>query len=108
MSPSKNINWHDAQGGSAFAVRVFPKAAHNALTGVMDDGRMKVRLIEPTVEGQANQILVAFLSEILEIPQSRIEIVAGETKRDKLVVFLGVASETLQEKIQKATKSARN
>jgi uncharacterized protein YggU (UPF0235/DUF167 family) len=53
---------------------------------------------DPT-EGQANHELVKFLAAILGVGKDRIEVVAGDTGRDKLVSVLDIDSETLHKKI---------
>jgi uncharacterized protein YggU (UPF0235/DUF167 family) len=43
--------------------------------------------------------LIKFLAEILGVSRSRIEIVAGEKGRDKLVSVLDLDSQTVQERV---------
>jgi uncharacterized protein (TIGR00251 family) len=78
---------------------VIPRAARNQIAALMDDGRVKVRLAAAPVDGEANQQLVRFLAEALDVPRSAIEIVAGLTSRDKLVAVLNLDAETLQQRI---------
>ncbi len=98
MSPRK-YTLHDGQKGSALAVRVTPRASHNEIVEVLSDGTIKVRLTAPPVEGQANQALLAFLSDVLDIPVSKMEIVAGGTGRDKLVSIIDLDAETAHQRI---------
>ena len=53
-----------------------------------------IRLAAPPVEGAANDALVAFLSDTLNVPRRRIEIVSGEKSRDKRVAIAGTDRET--------------
>jgi uncharacterized protein YggU (UPF0235/DUF167 family) len=53
------------------------------------------------VDGKANAALIQFLSEVLDVPRSRIEIVAGAAGRDKLVSILDLDPETASERILK-------
>lgn len=53
-----------------------------------------IRLAAPPVEGVANDALVAFLSDTLNVPRRRIEIVSGERSRDKRVAIAGTDRET--------------
>ncbi|RPI31037.1 MAG: DUF167 domain-containing protein [Chloroflexota bacterium] len=85
--------------GAALAVRVTPRASRNEIVEVLTDGTVKVRLTAPPVEGKANDALVDFLSNVLEVPPSRIEIVAGSTGRDKLVSIIDMDAETVHAKI---------
>ena len=46
---------------------------------------MKIKIAAPATEGKANIELVRFLSEVLDVPKSQIEIVRGLTARMKQV-----------------------
>jgi uncharacterized protein YggU (UPF0235/DUF167 family) len=54
------------------------------------------------VDGKANAALIQFLSEVLDVPRSRIEIIAGAAGRDKLVSVLGLDPDTASERIIKS------
>jgi len=43
----------------------------------------QIRLKAPAVDGKANEHLVAYLSEILELPKSKIVLKKGQTSRIK-------------------------
>ncbi len=95
----RKYHLHDGQKGSAIAVRVTPRASHNQIVGVLHDGTVKIHVTAAPAEGEANAGLIAFLSDILDVPKSRIEIVAGASGRDKLVSVLDMDAETLHKKI---------
>ncbi len=80
-------------------IRVTPRASRNEISGILSDGTIKIRLTAPPVDGKANQALIEFLAGVLEIPRSRIEIVAGTTGKDKLVSILDLDAETVHERI---------
>ena len=65
-------------------IRVVPHAAKDGIQGVLGDA-LKVRIQAPPVEGQANIHLVRFLSKKWSIPRSNIEILSGETGRNKRI-----------------------
>jgi hypothetical protein len=94
-------NFKDGRHGSALAVRVMPRSSKNEIVEVMKDGRIKIRLTAPPVDGKANLALIRFLAGVLGIPESNIEIVAGGQGRDKIVSILGMDSQTAEEKILK-------
>lgn len=96
---SRDFHLHDGKKGAALAIRVTTRARRNEIVGVLSDGTVRIRLTAPPVEGKANQALVDFLAEILEVPKSRLEIVAGETGRDKLVSVLDLDAETVHDRI---------
>lgn len=97
--PKRNFHLHDGKKGSAIAVRVTPRASENKISEVMEDGTIKIHLAAPPVDGEANEKLIVFLADILNIAKSRIEIVAGATGRDKLVSVLDMDAETVHKRI---------
>ncbi len=97
--PKRNFHLHDGKKGSALAIRVTPRASHNKVAEVLNDGTVKIHLAAPPVDGEANAKLIEFLAEVLSVPKSRIEIVAGLTGRDKLVSVLDMDVETAQKRI---------
>jgi uncharacterized protein (TIGR00251 family) len=76
------------------AVRVQPRAKRNALVP-WQDGRWKLYLTAPAIEGKANAALIEFFSRGLGIARSRARILSGETSRDKRIALDGVAEEQL-------------
>lgn len=88
----------DAQKGAAFAVHVIPRAKKNEIVGRMGNA-IKVRLTAPPVEGKANEALIAFLAEKLDVRKSAIEIVAGLTSRDKMVCVLGLSPDEVNKRL---------
>ena len=97
--PKRNFHLHDGKVGSALAVRVTPRASHNEIVEVMSDGTIKIHIAAPPIDNEANEQLVVFLAEVLNIPKSRIEIVAGAVGRDKLISVLDMDTETVHKRI---------
>lgn len=96
---SRKFVLHDGQRGSALAVRVTPRADKNQIVGMLNDGTIKVQLAGDPGEDQSNGDLVAFLSEVLGVPTSKLEVVAGEKGRDKLVSVLDMDVTTAHERV---------
>jgi len=80
--------------GVLLPVRAVPRASKNEIQGVHGDA-LKVRLQAPPVEGKANQALIRFLSDALDIPRSQLSIASGETGRNKSVLVTGISREEL-------------
>ncbi len=97
--PKRKFRLHDGKRGSAIAIRVTPRASHNKIVEVLNDGTVKIHLSAPPVDNQANESLIAYLSEVLSVAKSRIEIVAGLTGRDKLVSILDMDVETVHQRL---------
>jgi uncharacterized protein (TIGR00251 family) len=73
------------------SLRIQPRASKNEILS-MEDGRLKVRLTAPPVDGAANEALVKFLAGLIRVAKSRVEIVSGHTGRDKVVRITGISS----------------
>jgi hypothetical protein len=99
MMAKRNFQFHDGTHGAALAIRVTPRASKNEIAEILSDNTIKIRLTAPPIEGRANQALIEFLAQVLGISKNRIEIVAGETGRDKLVSIIDMDTETLHQKI---------
>ena len=84
--------------GVEVAVRVIPRAAKTACSGVRD-GALVVRVAAPPVEGAANDALIAFLSEALRVPRRAVQILSGERGRRKRVAIAGVTEDEVRQRL---------
>lgn len=98
MAAEKSI-LHGGGRGAALAVRVIPRSSKNEISEIQSDGTIKVRLTAPPVDGKANKALIEFLADVLDLAPSKLEIVAGESARDKLIVVLDLDPDTVNERI---------
>ena len=96
---SRSFHLHDGKKGAALAVRVTPRASKNEIVEILSDGTVKVHLTAPPVEGKANAELLKFMAKVLDIPVSRLEVVAGAGGRDKLISVIDMDANTLHKKI---------
>ncbi len=95
----RSFRLHDGKHGAALAVRVTPRASKNEIVEVLSDGTVKVHITAPPVEDKANQVLLKFLADVLDVPVSRLEIVAGATGRDKLISVVDMDVAAVHKKI---------
>jgi uncharacterized protein (TIGR00251 family) len=72
------------------AVYVQPRASRTAIAGI-HDGRLKVALRAPPVDGKANVELLRYVALILEVPKRDVSMLAGATGRRKRILVKGVA-----------------
>ena len=79
-------------------VIVQPGASSNRVVGY-EDSILRLRIAAPPVEGKANRKLIKFLSDLLNIPQSNINIKSGLTSKHKTVVISNLTSEQLSERL---------
>jgi hypothetical protein len=70
-------------------VRVIPRARRTESSGERD-GAFVIRLAAPPVDGAANDALVEFLSDALNVPRRAVRIVSGERGRRKRVEIEGL------------------
>jgi uncharacterized protein (TIGR00251 family) len=99
MPDIRSYHLHDGKSGSALAVRITPRASRNEIHEILDDGTVKIRITAAPVEGQANQALIDFLSSVLGVPKTKLEIVAGQSGRDKIVAVENMSAKEVQQKI---------
>ena len=64
------------------------------------DGRLKIRLAAPPVEGKANDALILWLSKTLGLNRSGIELLAGDLSRLKRVRVSGIAAQAIIQNLQ--------
>jgi uncharacterized protein YggU (UPF0235/DUF167 family) len=95
---TKNIKFNitDASSGAAFTVKVVTRAEETELAGIEADGSLKIRLQAASNDDGANEELISFLAHILNVDQNQIEIVAGGSKRTKLISVEGISPEQLE------------
>jgi uncharacterized protein (TIGR00251 family) len=71
--------------GSTLSLYVQPGATKTSISGE-HDGRLKIRIKAPPVDGEANKCLIEFLSETFKISKAKIHLLSGESSRQKLVL----------------------
>ena len=76
-------------------VHVVPRAAKTAIAG-LHDGRIKVALCAPPVDGAANQALIALFAAALGVPRRAVALVRGDKSRHKTLAIEGVRPEQVR------------
>jgi uncharacterized protein len=94
-------HFHDGKAGAALAVRVATRAPRTELVGIQEDGTLKIRLAAVPQKGKANLVLIEFLAEVLDVAPGKLELVAGQTGRNKLVTVTGLTSAEIHKRIIK-------
>ena len=78
---------------AVLAIRVIPRSPRTRVDGRRGDAIL-IRLNAPPVDGAANDALIAFLSDALDVPRRSIAIVSGQTSRGKRVRIDGIDADT--------------
>jgi uncharacterized protein (TIGR00251 family) len=85
------MNLVEKDGSITIDIRVVPRAFRSEVIGEVD-GRLKVRIASPPVDGAANAELIRLLAKTFGVAKSGIEIVAGQTSKSKRVRLNGLTS----------------
>ena len=79
------MSWYEWRGGDLILnLKIQPKASRDKWAGPLGE-RYKVTITAPPVEGQANSHLVKFIAKSFGVAKSRVEIVSGESGREKRI-----------------------
>src|SRR5690606_14555631 len=84
----------EVEGGVKVEILVQPRASRTRAVGE-HDGRLKIQVAAPPVDGAASAELLSFLAERLKLPRRDLAIVAGETGRRKTILLRGVDPATV-------------
>jgi uncharacterized protein (TIGR00251 family) len=84
--------------GARLCLRVQPRASRDEITGIAGDA-IRVRLTAPPVDGAANEALLRFLADRLDVARSALTLVAGLTARTKVVVVDGLSAEEVRRRL---------
>ncbi|MFT7582119.1 MAG: hypothetical protein ACI9MR_003801 [Myxococcota bacterium] len=70
---------------------MIPRARRTAAVGT-HDGRIKLQVAAPPVDGKANQVIEKFLAKTLGVRRDAIRWTRGETGRRKTLCIAGIAA----------------
>ena len=85
--------------GIQFSAYILPRSSRNEISGLRGQA-LKIKLTSPPVDGQANKMVVKFLSKTLQLTPSRISIVGGTTSRNKTISIEGLDEDALMTKLK--------
>lgn len=76
-------------------IKISPNASKNEI--IKTDTEIKVKITAQPIENKANKALIEFLSKTLKIAKSNIEIIKGETSKEKTLLFKNISSDKMVE-----------
>lgn len=76
-------------------LKISPNASKNEI--IKTDEMVKVKVTAQPIENKANKALIEFLSKNFKVPKSSIEIVKGETSKEKTILFKNISSDKMVE-----------
>lgn len=86
-------------------LRVSPRAGNAAIVG-RHGPAWKVRVTSPPERGKANQAVLSLLAKALEVPKTRLELVVGESARDKVVAVSGLSEDEVERRLAVAAEQS--
>lgn len=81
--------------GCRILLHVVPRASRTAVTGV-HDGRVKLAVAAPPVDGEANDAIVRWLAKTLGVGRDAVVIASGATGKKKTVEVEGIGVEEVR------------
>jgi uncharacterized protein len=94
----RQLELRESEDSVTLRVRVRPRASRDEVQGV-HDGALLVRLTAKPVDGEANAALARLLAHELRVPATAIELMRGQTGRDKLLRVRGLAAEVVRARL---------
>ena len=71
--------------GLIIKVKIVPNSSKNDL--ILEDEFIKVKITAQPIENKANKALVVFFSKKFKIPKTSIEILKGDTSKEKTLLL---------------------
>ena len=90
------------ENGVLIKIRISPNASKNQI--IFDGDIIKLKVTAQPIENKANKAVIEFLSKTFKIPKSSIEIVKGETSKDK-TIFISTTDKEKTDMIVSSMKS---
>ena len=78
--------------GVLLSVKLQPRASSNEIGEALGN-ELRIKVTAPPVDSAANEALIRFLSETLDCPRNRLELVRGHTSRHKTIKVYGLSGE---------------
>jgi uncharacterized protein len=88
----------DHAEGCILPVRAQPGARKSGVLGEQA-GALKLAVTAPAEDGRANKALVEILRELLDLKRSQVELLRGETSREKRFLIRGLEKTELERRI---------
>lgn len=87
---------------ATLTIQTTPNAPRSSVVGWVE-GRLKVKVKAPAVEGKANAELLRFMAEVLGVRPNAVRLVRGETARLKVIEVDGLEEAEVAQRIAQNT-----
>ncbi len=83
-------------GAVTFDVLVQPGASREQI-GPLHDGRIKIAVTSPPVDGEANAAVIELVADALGVAKAAVQVVSGQASRRKTLKVTGVTTQQIEE-----------
>ena len=94
------LPWQKAEDHIRLAVRLTPNGGRDAVDGIEADAngdtRLKIRVSAVPEKGKANKAMIAALAKMLGVSKSSVELLSGDTARQKILRIDGDPEDIIQ------------
>ena len=81
-------------------IHLQPGAKRNEIVG-FKEGVLYVKVTALPQKGQANRALLELMAQILGIPKSAVDIIRGQSSRNKVIAVQGLSREEMEEALSR-------
>ena len=81
-------------------VQIQLRSSKDQIIGI-HNGRLKIKISAPPVDGKANQNLIEFIAKALGVSKSKVEILKGHTSKLKTLKVSGITQEFYSSYLEK-------
>ncbi len=100
------IDLEEHADGTVLPIRAHAGARANALRGEQG-GELKVAVTQVAEKGKANKAILQLLGKKLNVPRSRLELIAGHSNTHKKILVRGIQPGELAARIAAAVDARR-
>ena len=84
----------ETKEGIVLHIKISPNAKKNEI--IKTEEGIKIKITALPIDGKANKAVIEFLSKTLKIPKTYIQIIKGETSKEKTILFKNVTAEKIK------------
>ena len=92
----------ETEQGLIIKIKIVPNSSKNDI--ILEDEFIKIKVTAQPIENKANKALKEFLSKTFKIPKSSIEIIKGETSKEKTILLMVLDKNKKTDIISRLTK----
>jgi uncharacterized protein (TIGR00251 family) len=86
----------NSDGRQMIHLHIQPKGSRSRIVG-LHDGRLKLVVSSPPVDGKANKEVLAFLASLLRVHKKDVQLKSGLQSRKKTVIVSSISADGIRE-----------